>query len=374
MSKSNSTGVPPTREPLYTILTQVKSARVVYFTDDPDYVPAVVDDWYFVSSYRGTLPSNMTLRNCWSWRFNGSGFVEARGERPVPKSQALLDHNRKALMRILTDKIDVLRKPYVVQAALGNELRNLKLEEALAYLSDPTSREHYSVLEAVAVARNISLLSAAELVKSRADQTRDALIETERIRERFSLLISEASSDDELLRLRAELLKDVYPELSSRLGFISSNTEPRDPAALLTEHHRVHEIARLKVQLRQRINEKRRMLDAGYIGHADVLKFKARIAQWVLTPVGETPVGIDMLEGYASSRGLTLEVAAKHILMEFANAGRALSSTERLKDQMLARIESVRAFVDIKKIEDELADKHPVSNATVNGNVIDGVG
>ncbi|KPD14805.1 hypothetical protein ADM96_37310 [Burkholderia sp. ST111] len=375
MTPLNSTAAASTKETLYTVLAQVKSNRVVYFTDDPEYVPPVVDDWYFASSYRGALPANMTLRNCWSWRFNGSSFVEAKGERPLTKAQVLLEHNRRALVRILTDKIDALRRPYVVQAALGEDMRRLKLEEAQAYLCDPTSREQYRVLEAVAVARNISLLSAAELVIKQADQTREVLIATERIRERFSLLIAQASSDEELLRLRGELLKDVYPELSSRLGFWSSHTEPRDPAAHLAEHHRVHEITRLKVQLRQRINDMRRSVDAGYVWHTEVLKFKARIAKWVVAPTGETPLGIDVVESYASSRGLTLEVAAKQILADFVNAGNTLSSTERLKDKLLARIESIRTLADIQKIEGELADKIPVLTPApmTNGNAPGGV-
>ena len=33
----------------WVVVTQVKSHRVVYFTDDPDYQPAMQGDWYYVS-------------------------------------------------------------------------------------------------------------------------------------------------------------------------------------------------------------------------------------------------------------------------------------------------------------------------------------
>jgi hypothetical protein len=370
MSTPNSTSTAVAAGPLYTILTQVKSARVVYFTDDPAYIPPVDGDWYFASSYRGALPNGMTLRNCWSWRFNGSDFVDAKAEGHVPKAQALLEHNRRALMRILTDKIDELRKPYVAQALLGNELRRLKLDEARAYLSDPTSRERYGVLEAVAVSRNISMLVAAELIIKRAGQMEEMLIATERIRERFSSLIEQATSDKDLLSLRSALLQDVYPELSRKLRFVPPNTEPRDSTAPLADHHRMHEIGRLKAQLRERINKERSKVDSDYLGHTEALKFKAQIARWVLAPTGEAPRGIDLLEGYAQGRGLVLEEAARQIFVELVSAGRVLLNTERMKDRLLADIESIRTLADIQRIETELADHDRlVANAHAGADV-----
>ena len=70
-----------------TIVTQVKSNRVVYFTDDADYLPPTDGDWYYVSSTLGDLPKGMSLRNCWRWRFNGGVFTDAgaaaRGAQPA---------------------------------------------------------------------------------------------------------------------------------------------------------------------------------------------------------------------------------------------------------------------------------------------------
>ncbi|MDP9651432.1 hypothetical protein [Paraburkholderia caledonica] len=343
-------------EPLFTIVTQVKSTRVVYFTDDPEYGPPVDGDWYFASTFRGALPADMTLRNCWSWRFNGIRFIKAATAVPVPRTQALLEHNRRALMRILTEKIDELRKPYAAQALMGDEMRRLKLDDAHSYFNETTSQQRFDALEAVAVARNISIAAAADLVRKRAEQAKEMLIATERIRERFSLLIAQANRDDELLRLRAALLQDVYPELSRQFKFVPANTQVRDLCAPLAQHHKVHEISRLKVQLRECVNEARARIDSEYLGHAEILKFKAQIARWVLSPTGDVPRGIDLLENYAHARGLALEAGAKRILVEMAEASNTLLHTERVKDRMSASIENIRTEADIQRIQAELAN------------------
>ncbi|WP_147426627.1 hypothetical protein [Trinickia fusca] len=309
--------------------------------------------------YVGALPETMTLRNCWGWRFDGNRFTEAPADVRAPHAVRLLEHNRRALMRVLVDKVNELRKPYVSEALLGDELRRLKLEDARAYLnaSGPAGSAQdrtYSALQAVAVSRNASLKDTAELICKRAEQTNEVLIATERVRERFALLIAQAKSDGDLLWLRAVLVQEVYPELARQFRFVPDNTEPSDPTARLSEHHLVHEIARLKAQLREEINRQRTEIDAGYLAHTEVLKFKAQIAHWVLAPSGEAPAGVDLLEDQARHSGLTLEAAAKRVLAELARSGAVLSSTERLKDQMLSRIDKVQTLEDVRQLDAEL--------------------
>ncbi len=140
---------------IYTVVAQVKSFRVVYFTTDPDYVAPQDGDWYYVSSYSGPLPPQMTLRNCWGWRFNGGVFTDAREDNQQPAHEALLENNRRALLRILQDKIDQLRKPYQPACLLGHEIRQYKHAEARAFVSDG-GLSTYPFLEGVAVAHSFS--------------------------------------------------------------------------------------------------------------------------------------------------------------------------------------------------------------------------
>ena len=65
------------------IVSQYRSDRVVYFTDDPDFDVPGNADWCYVSPYVGALPEGMTLRNCWSWRYRGMVFIDER-KAPAP--------------------------------------------------------------------------------------------------------------------------------------------------------------------------------------------------------------------------------------------------------------------------------------------------
>ncbi|GLZ23097.1 hypothetical protein [Burkholderia plantarii] len=347
-------GCDGTTTPIYTIVTQVKSTRVIYFTDDSDYVPSADGDWYFASTYRGDLPPSMTLGNCWSWRFNGSDFAEAPPARHPNRAEAMIEHNRRALERILNDKINELRRPYAANCELGDELRQMKADEARAFSEDPSSRAHFGVLEGVALSRGISMAEAADLICKRAEQTRQALLATERMRERFTLLIAQANSEEALLRLRAILIQEIHPELSRKLKFAHPNIEPHQPQKCLTDHHRVHEISRLRARLREHINDVRSKLDDGYLRHDDILSLKIKGAAWVLSPVGDAPAGVGLLKNLADARGITMEAAASRILQEMANTAQILSQTERLKDLIEAQIDRVQTLEDIEQLEGKL--------------------
>ena len=105
--------------PTTIIVSQVKSNRVVYFTDDLDYQPPMEGDWYYVSTYQGPLPKDMTLRNCWGWRFNGGVFKDAREAPRQSAAESLLENNRKALRRLLREKIDARARTFPARLRSG---------------------------------------------------------------------------------------------------------------------------------------------------------------------------------------------------------------------------------------------------------------
>lgn len=343
--------------PMYTVVTQVKSNRVVYFTDDPDYAPPMDGDWYYLSSYRGSLPDGMTLRNCWSWRFNGSVFVDAHDARAKPRKEALLDHNREALLGILREKIDAVRAPLAPTCVMGEPARRAKLAEAQAFLNASNSLPAYPLLEGVATARNLSLAEAAELVQARARQSERILLETEFIREQMAAAIRNAATEAELLRLREWLLDQVYPELTRQTVFKRENTRPPELDAPLPAAQLVHEQARLRVQLRERINQQRAGCTSEYLMDDVMLKHKGKLAELLLAHGGEKTAGVDfaVLEQYADAHGLTLPEAARGVLAALGEAGRLLAETERTKDRLLARIAAVRTLRDVRAVSAEIA-------------------
>lgn len=336
----------------FTIVTQVKSNRVVYFTDDPDYAPPMDGDWHYISRYQGALPAAMSLRNCWRWRFNGGVFADtkAKGAAPAPKVP-LLVHNRKALLQILSEKIDTVRAQYAPSCIMGAIAREQKLREAERFLAG-AQEDNYPLLEAVAAARNLTLLDAAHLVKSKAALAGTALAETESIRERFTVAIELAKTEEELLALRERLLDEVYPRMSEKFVFKIEKTVPVDPDKPLDATHLRHEQARLRVQLREAINAKRAICVSQYALDDVISKHKGVLAERLLANKGHKTEGMDfsLLESHAQARGIALGQAARDVLKEMSETGRVLVDTEKRKDQLLAEIASCTTLTDIRRV------------------------
>ena len=348
----------------WTIVTQVKSNRVVYFTDDPSYEPLMDGDWYYVSIFHEALPKGMTPRNCWRWRFMGGRFTDAGTPRALPQAERLLEANRKALHQILTEKIDAIRAPFAPSCRDGDVLRAMKREEARAFLAgNIPAGTTLPLLEAVALARRCTLLEAAQFILAKDTEYRALLTESERFREQLARAIDAASTPEKLLEVREWLLDSVYPELTQRFRLKLVDTEPLDLNQALDATQRTHEIARLKARLRELVNEARKPLHSDYIRNDDARRRKLRLAQLVATnlaagrPAEAVPPGMgvdfDPLRIYAEARGLTLAEAADLLLRSAEVTEAILDQTERLKDRLLVRIEAVRSLNDTKTVARE---------------------
>ena len=343
------------------IVAQVKSNRVVYFTDDPDYQPAMEGDWYFVSQYLGELPAAMTLRNCWGWRFNGGVFKDVREPEPKPLLQRMLDSNRSALLALLRDKISQARNRFAATCALGNDVRHLKRVEAQRYLSETGTSssegdaEHFPMLSAVATARGIALQEAASLIERRHQNTRLMLEQTEHVREHYVQAIHRAQTQEDMFRLRRELLDTVLPDLSARFKFPASPFEPEDWSKPLSDVHKVHETARLRAQLREIINAKRAALHDGYLGGDLIARRRLEQAKALLQNDGSSPTqDYALVESQARQMGVSPVDAAKQLVQANHDAETTLISTELLKDTLLGRINSIANLRDIRDIGDAL--------------------
>jgi hypothetical protein len=336
------------------VVTQVKSHRVVYFTDDPHYQPPMEGDWYYCSPYGGALPEPMTLRNCWGWRFNGGVFTDARDAPKKTAHETLIESNRKALLKLLQEKIDAVREPFLPGCRQGDTVRQIKLSEARACLDG--ADEAFPHLQAVATARSIGVLEAARLIVAKAQETQRVLLESERFRESLTQAIRTAQTQAQLLELRGWLLDRVYPELSREFRFRIENTEPPDLDRPLDDIQRRHETARLKAQLREVVNHQRAAVHSDYVQNDEVRKHKARLARAVLHNGGVPPHGLDvaLLEAYAQARRTDVATAARMIVHAMAVAAEVLTRSEILKDRLLARIDAVKTLADVRAVAAEL--------------------
>jgi hypothetical protein len=346
------TATPPADEGACTwfVVSQCKSNRVVYFTDDTDYAPPMHGDWYYVSPHQGELPDGMTLRNCWRWRFDGHAFVEASEPKAIPQQVALLQSNKAALLRLLHEKIDALRNPFVTSSVLGEQVRSAKLQEARAVLagdSTGTTAGNLTYLIETAAAAACTVQDMAQRIVQQHTTQQAVLHQTESLRMHLSAAIAGASTHAELIAIRQRIMSDLAPEMNSAIK--PDHTTARKHTAKPTEQALHQEQLRLSVQLREKINDLRRPCVSHYLLDDVVLKHKGQIAQAVLAQGGAIPAGVDgiVLISHAAARGQTLLAAAHEVLSEMNDTAQTLLATEQLKDAWSVRIASVQSFKDI---------------------------
>lgn len=183
-------------------------------------------------------------------------------------------------MTLLTDKIAAMDEPIHLPSFAVSPSAPPRGEASLTF----------PLLEAAAVARNITMTEAAGLIIGKAAECDTVLWESERFREQMARAIESARDDLTMLSLREWLLNDIYPALTERFKAPLDNTRPIAPDAPLNASALIHERARLKVQLREKINLKRASLNSDYVQNDAMLKHKARLAQLVLLSAdGEAP-------------------------------------------------------------------------------------
>ncbi|MBB3211651.1 hypothetical protein FHW67_000899 [Herbaspirillum sp. Sphag1AN] len=340
----------------YVVLTQVKSYRVVYFTTDPQYVPPMEGDWYFASTYQGVLPQGMTLQNCWAWRFNGNTFVHAGDQARKNKTEEIIETNKRALKNILRDKIQRLREPYLPSDSFGYELRARKRQEAKLFLEQPDAEATYPYLEATAVARNLTMHDAARLILWRAEKTEKVMISTERVRERFSLLVEQADSQEKLLTLRSMLLEELYPELSKEFRYNISNTIPMDHQTPLSEQALVHEKSRLRAMLLECINELRGRGDNRYLQNEKIVIYKAKLAKIIKSrdAPSENKLDVKFLDEIAIMWGKDRGDLAKLWMEDLINNENLLLESEKEKENFMYLISKINCLSDVRRIEENI--------------------
>jgi len=335
------------------VVSQVKSHRVVYFTDDSDYTPPSEGDWYYVSPYQGDLPKAMSLRNCWGWRFNGMEFVDAREKKKPDAGQTLLASNKEALHKLLRDKTDALRKPLAPASVMGGTLRALRLEEARSILGGMAGDAHsWKLLPASAAARNISLREMAQRTIDAHESEMRLLLDSELLRDEIAVAINAAVDQQQLMHIRQRLMNELAPQSNEKFKPKPEHTTPRQLLAAPTPDQLQQEKLRLGVQLRLKVNAMRRNHVSEYLLDDMVLKHKGRLAQEVLAQGGQVPKNVDatVLISHAAGRGQTLVQAAKDVLTEMDETAGMLLGTEQLKDAILSKIATVSTFKEIEAL------------------------
>ncbi|MFM6438098.1 MAG: cupin-like domain-containing protein [Microcystis panniformis] len=337
----------------WTIVCQVKTYRVVYFTDDEEYVPTVEGNSYYVSLYVGELPKEMTLRNCSYWLFNGFSFVEGGHIQLKSTPEDLLEYNRNALIAILREKIGSLQKPYCSSSVLGYLARERKLAEAQQLISNEDSETDYPYLMQAAAKQRLTVRKMAKLILAKKTEFETMLIRTECLRERFTWAIKTAISSADLVavhqRLQEELTLDIKTDFVVELREI----KPQEEAEITEPTELNRERTRLEIQLCDRINNLRRTLISGYLLDDIVFQYIHRLAQAVVSANRNfeqilNELDIMPLLDYAVIHEQTFLEAAEFFLDEVEPRTKVLLETEQMKDSMRSRIANIQSFQDLE--------------------------
>ncbi len=356
------------------LVTQYRSDRLVYFTDDPEFTMPADADWCYLSPYVGELPQGMTLRNCWGWRFRGMAFIDARQAQPANPVKALLDHNKEALRKLLREKVDALRHSVAPSNLMGEHLRARKLAEAQRVLAgdagDVGDAGHanagaLALLPNAAAARNITLANMAQLVLAAHDHTEQLLLHTELQREQLAVAIEQARTQEALMHIRTRLMEDLAPQTGAQAAIQPEHTTPQAQTKPPSATELAQEQLRLRVQLRLKINELRRTQVSDYLLDDVVLRHKGRIAEAVLKAGGALPPGLDgsPLISHAAARGQALVDAARDVVHEMADVAQTLLHTEQVKDAALARIATLNTFAEIEAMGRAIAQIAQIATA-----------
>ncbi len=337
----------------WTIVSQVKTYRVVYFTDDEEYAPTVEGNSYYVSLYVGELPKGMTLRNCFYWLFNGSSFIEVGYIQPKSTSEDLIEQNRNALIAILREKIAALQKPYCPSSVLGYLARQRKLAEAQYLISSDDSEKDYPYLMNAAAKQRLTIRETANLILAKKTEFETMLMRTECLRERFTWEIQTATSDADLVAVSKRLQEEIKLDIKADFVVEFRQLKPQEQLEIPEPVELSCERRRLEIQLCDRINNLRRNLISGYLLDDIVFQHISRLAQAVVSVNSNfeqllNELDIMPLLDYAVNHDQTLLEAAENFLSEVDKRAKILLETEQMKNSMRSRIANIQSFQDIE--------------------------
>jgi hypothetical protein len=339
------------QEKVWIIVSQVKSHRVVYFTDDMSYRPPTQGDWYHVSQHRGSLPAGMTLRNCWGWRYRGLTFIDARDKSAANPTESLLKHNKKALRELLLEKIKSIRQSVSSPSLYGDEIRQMRLHEAKDLLAGQQLQAP-SLLTNSAAIRGISLQEMARRTVAAFERQQHVFIQSEMLQDQLLASIDACIAQEQLMSIRAQIISDIAPEINAKYKIKPEHTTPQKIKQVLTPDEIAHERLRLTAELRLKINALRQPFFSEYLLDDVVMQHKMRMAQAVIAQQGKAPEGQDilLLVSHAAARQQTLLQAAHDVLSETNQSVKIIMESEQLKDAFLAKISSAQSHQDFEKL------------------------
>lgn len=107
------------------MILDIATMRVIYFTNDVNESLTVVEKT-LMYDYLGELPTDFKLSNCWNWKLEGNK-LQFSNDKKSKESQSLFEKNKIETIKLLNDRINQARMPFLSNCVGGDRVRDLKL-------------------------------------------------------------------------------------------------------------------------------------------------------------------------------------------------------------------------------------------------------
>lgn len=199
----------------YKFLVDIHCDRIVYFTSNiAEHTE--IDENLYVCFYDGDLPKTpreMTLKNCWSWKWDAVNDKLNYANQEITKQTTLFDQNKQAAKQVLINVINKARKNVITSYAFDAYVQVKIYEE----LSKPNEEQFYinSIVEITGNSKEHVL----EEYHKKKKRFEDILFLSEITRLHFEKAIDECKTSDQLYTIRNNIaatnILEKYKELEN---------------------------------------------------------------------------------------------------------------------------------------------------------------
>lgn len=182
----------------YKILADIHCDRIVYFTSIISE-HTEIDDNLYVCFYDGELPTTpkqMTLKNCWSWRWNSKDGTLVYAGSNTTFNTTLFDQNKNAAKQVLKNTINKARKAIIDDYAFDAYIQTRIYDELLK----PQDKQFY--INCIANTLNKDRNEVFKEYDIKRKRFEDILFLSEITKKHFEKLIEECKTSDELYQIR----------------------------------------------------------------------------------------------------------------------------------------------------------------------------
>lgn len=327
-----------------------ETGGLVHITEDIS-IANQIEGLHLLCAIVRQKPETLTQANAAAWCYSETGFKPFETSQNPTSSICLFEYNRLALEKLLIDKIDALRK--TVLAIRANESTTRRLWESERELIDSGAASWLSLHLHLnkAASQNNTVAEIIEIDKAAQSQARALFVLTEKTREDFLNEIHRADAK-QLYKLRERIVEEI-PSITL------PEKAPHEIAnyCLQQEDVQLHvEKKRLRIALKQKINQIRLPYSSGFLGNDIAQKTLLLAARnYSASGIAAHKLDIKALITYAAARSISIAHAVAQTIERNDELRSVLFDTEQLKDSTQAKIERALSLSQLTDLANDIS-------------------